>query len=347
MNTTHDTMYLQQALAAAECRRGFCAPNPAVGAVVVKNDQVIATGTHWGPGQPHAEVEALRQAGDAAQGATLYVTLEPCCHYGKTPPCTDLIIQSNIKRVVFGFCDPNSVAANGRDLLCRSGIECDLLSTPEITTFYRSYAYWLKHWRPWVTLKLAISADHKIAAEDGKPAIITGEACYQFTQKQRAHSDAILTTVRTILNDDPKMNARLLDKTIAKPIFILDSYLQLDHKATIFKTAKSITVYHRDDVPPRSDLNCVAMPYDNNGLQLAAVLLDIGRRGVHDLWVEVGAHAFRSFYLNKLINQMIFYRSEKILGESALSAFKGIDPLRSLEWQRLGEDWFAITTART
>lgn len=342
-----DQYYLQLALEEAESRRGFCAPNPAVGAVVVKNDRVIATGTHWASGHPHAEVDALRQAGENARGATLYVTLEPCCHFGKTPPCTDLIIESNIKRVVYGFSDPNTVAANGCDVLLRSGIECELLETQEIADFYSSYTYWLKHWRPWVTLKLAVSADHKIAAADGKPMVITGEACHQFTQKQRARSDAILTTVQTIINDDPQMNARLPDKTIAKHLFILDSHLQLDRQATIFKTAKSITVYHRDDVAPRKDLDCVAVPYDADGLNLEVILIDIGRRGVHDLWVEVGARAFQSFYTKKLANQMIFYRSEKSLGADAMPAFLGVNPLRSLNWEALGDDWIATTSARS
>ena len=142
--------YLLKALELAESRRGYCWPNPAVGAVVVKDEQIIATGTHWAAGHPHAEVEALRRAGEEAKGATLYVTLEPCCHHGKTPPCTEAIIASKVKRVVFGFRDPNAVASKGKEQLIAAGIDCEWVALPEIDRFYRSYAYWIEKKRPWV-----------------------------------------------------------------------------------------------------------------------------------------------------------------------------------------------------
>lgn len=338
--------YLLKALEAAQARRGYCAPNPAVGAVVVSDDRVVAIGTHWAAGHPHAEVDALHKAGDAARGATLYVSLEPCCHHGKTPPCTDAIIAAGIQRVVFGFVDPNPLASYGQQVLIDAGIECEQFSVLEINAFYCSYAYWLENKRPWVTLKLAMSRDLKIAAESGKPVKITGDACDAITQEGRHHSDAILTTMQTILNDDPRMNARLTNKTVAKSLFILDSQLRLDCSSQIFKTAKHITVYHRDNLTPREDLDCVAVPFDEKGLDLSAVLSDLGRRGLHDVWVEVGARAFHSFYQNKLANEILFYRSAKFLGENGLPAFLDSNPLeeQTLSWQSLSEDEVARLT---
>ncbi|MCB1827192.1 MAG: bifunctional diaminohydroxyphosphoribosylaminopyrimidine deaminase/5-amino-6-(5-phosphoribosylamino)uracil reductase RibD [Coxiellaceae bacterium] len=338
--------YLLKALAAAELRRGFCAPNPAVGAVLVKNDQVISVGTHWAAGHPHAEVDAIRKAGEEARDADLYVTLEPCCHQGKTPPCTKAIIDAGINRVVYAFADPNPVASRGADVLLEAGVDCQHYSLPEIDVFYKSYAYWLANKRPWVTVKLALSDDYKIAGENGQPVKISGDLCDALTHRRRLRADGLLTTYQTLANDDPKLNARLENRVVAKPLFILDSVLQLDRSLQIFKTAKSITVYHRNDIAPRDDLDCIAVPFNHEGLDLNAVILDLGKRGLHDVWVEAGARVFRSFYQNKLANEFLFYRSKKSLGERALAAFSDINPIdeRALNWESLGDDQLARLT---
>ncbi len=341
-----DISYLQQALQAAKTRRGYCAPNPAVGAVIVKDNCVIAIGVHRAAGHPHAEIEALHKAGDAAQGASLYVTLEPCCHQGATPPCTEAILAAGIQRVVFGFRDPNTIAAHGSKVLAQADVTCEQITLPEIDLFYRSYVYWVRYHRPWLTVKLAISADYKIAGEGKVPVPITGALCHALTQESRYRADALLTTVRTIINDDPQMNARLPNKTVAKPVFVLDSHLQLNRSARLFKTAKSITVYHRDDVPAHEDLCCVAVPYNQQGLDLTAVLEDLGQRGFHDIWAEVGARAFDSFCRDKIVNEVILYRSKKILGELAQAALLSSHQWmqQSLHWQVLGEDKVARLT---
>jgi diaminohydroxyphosphoribosylaminopyrimidine deaminase/5-amino-6-(5-phosphoribosylamino)uracil reductase len=151
---THE-IYLKQALQLAEIRRGFCAPNPSVGAVVVKNNKVISTGFHFASGAPHAEVDALNKCGDEARGATIYVTLEPCCHWGKTPPCTQLLIDRGIKTVIYGLSDPNPlVAGKGHANLEAANISCEQYTVPEISAFYASYYYWHKTGLPWVTAKI-------------------------------------------------------------------------------------------------------------------------------------------------------------------------------------------------
>jgi len=352
--TTEFTHYLLLALAQAESRRGFCAPNPAVGAIVVKDGEVIASGKHWASGCPHAEVDALDNVGNAAVGATLFVTLEPCCHHGKTPPCTELIMRRGLKRVVFALMDPNpKVSGKGMQALQEAGIDCQQIDVPEITVFYRSYVYWTQEHRPWVTMKLAISADNKISGSDGKPLQITGEACREFTHCWRQRSDALLTTVQTIINDDPQMNVRLSGENIAKPIFLLDSRLRLPLHARIFKTAKSITVYHRRDCDAlqinrlqEKGVRCVAVDFKSSSpsgaqLNLKNILDDIGQEGVHDLWVEAGAQCFQSFYQANLAQRIFIYRSKKIVGEQALPAFpESKSPLSSKDivWKPLGED---------
>src|SRR3990167_3956342 len=203
-------LQMQQALSLAQSQRGCCAPNPAVGAVIVKEGQVISTGTHLGSGHPHAEIEALKSLGDQAKGATLIVTLEPCCHFGKTPPCTDQIIKSGIGEVYFVLLDPNPVVAGkGVTALKKAGIRCELIDLPEIRAFYESYIYWINNHRPWVTAKMALSLDGKIAGPDRVSVNITGKALQQLTHQYRQKSDALLTTINTIIHDNPQLNVRL------------------------------------------------------------------------------------------------------------------------------------------
>ncbi|MGB6976420.1 MAG: bifunctional diaminohydroxyphosphoribosylaminopyrimidine deaminase/5-amino-6-(5-phosphoribosylamino)uracil reductase RibD, partial [Gammaproteobacteria bacterium] len=239
--------YLLEALELAELRRGFCAPNPAVGAVVVKQGRVLATGYHKASGQPHAEAEALGSLGDEARGATLYVTLEPCCHLGKkTPPCTELLIARGIREVYYGFTDPNpQVAGLGAQALQAAGIPCKHVPLASIDEFYQSYAHWWQTRQPWLTAKLALSLDGKIAGAKGKRMNITGAELQQYTHTLRHQADALLTTARTILNDDPQMNVRLGDKVIAKPLYIIDRELYLPLTARIWQTAKTICILHK------------------------------------------------------------------------------------------------------
>ena len=168
--------YLKQALALALTRKGYCAPNPSVGAVIVKQGNIIGSGFHWASGFPHAEVVALEGlTPDETDGATIYGTLEPCCHWGKTPPCTDRLIQHHFAKVIYGLSDPNpDVAGKGVAALAEVGIVCEQLTLPEITAFYESYQFWWKYRRPRVIAKLAVSLDGKIALSSGKPISLTG-----------------------------------------------------------------------------------------------------------------------------------------------------------------------------
>ena len=321
-------VFLLQALACAKNREGFCAPNPAVGAVAVKDNQVIATGFHFGAGFPHAEVEVLDKAGDNALGATLYITLEPCCHFGRTPPCTDKIIKAGIKAVYFGFTDPNPiVSGKSVAILNQAGIVCEKITQPEIDLFYTPYAHCIKNKRPFVTAKLAMSADFKIAGENKQTVRITGLECEQLTHEYRKKSNAIITSINSILLDNPNLNCRLNNEIISKPIYILDSHAKLPLDFKIWTTGKSITVFYSDSAEKNAiekltqqGARCILISENKFGLDLELILKQIGADGFQTLLVEAGAICFNSFLKQNLLNQVLIYISPIILGEKAYSA---------------------------
>lgn len=344
------TQFLLQALELANLRRGFCAPNPSVGAVVVKNNQVLATGYHYAAGQPHAEVQALSQLGDQAKGATLYVTLEPCCHWGKTPPCTDLLIERGIAQVFYGFADPNPVVAgHGAECLHTAGIPCKFLPLPEVTAFYQSYCFWLQHQLPFVTAKLAITLDGKIAGPHSQPVKLTSQEADQFTHQGRLKADALLTTANTIQHDDPQLNVRLENRVIAKPIYIIDRFLRLQSLVKVLTTAQELTVFHAkgltakqiaaSNIPP---IRYVAANETSHGLDLAEILSVIGKDGRHDLWVEAGGGLVQNLLLGNFIQRAYFITAPKWLGDDAKPAFSHAINITakatSIRWRALGED---------
>jgi diaminohydroxyphosphoribosylaminopyrimidine deaminase / 5-amino-6-(5-phosphoribosylamino)uracil reductase len=342
--------FLHKVLELAKTKRGFCAPNPAVGAIVVKNNKILGQGYHHGSGHSHAEVEALKNLNEEAKGATLYVTLEPCCHFGKTPPCTDLIIQYGIKKVIFGFKDPNPKVANKSEkILQQAGIEVMHAPLKEIDEFYHSYAFWWKNKTPFVTAKLAVSLDGKIAGANGARVNITGEAAQLFTHQQRKISDAILTAAKTIIKDDPLLNVRLPDTEYKKPLYILDAQLQVPTNAEIFNSAKSVTLFHAKTVSPekiyileKKGARCIAVANNEYGLDLNEILQVIGKDGMHDLWIEAGGHCFSSLLKQKLLQKAFIYVAPKWLGAQAQSAFADNNDLFASaiqkNWRALGED---------
>ncbi len=339
--------FMRQALQLAEERRGFCAPNPAVGAVVVKENKIIAKGLHWACGEPHAEMVALQSLG-AAAGSSLYVTLEPCSHFGRTPPCTDLIVSGGVSEVFFGMKDPNPrVSGGGENVLQKAGIPCSLLALDEVKNFYQSYRYWLKTQSPWVTLKLAISLDGKIAGLDGKPVAITGGECQQLTHQYRLRSDAILSTAATVLADNPQLNVRLNGNVEVKPLYLLDSRLRVPLQAQIFKTTRSVTVFHSPkasteklNLLKKHSIRCIAVDQEGSFLNLKQILAVIGADGCHDLWVEAGGRCFQSFVNQGLAHQILIYVSPKVLGSEAINAFQGTWPdfYQPQDWKKYGQD---------
>lgn len=317
---------MQIALQQAWLKRGLTAPNPAVGAVAVADGNIIAQASHLGAGQPHAEQLLFQCLPDDCSNISLYVTLEPCNHWGKTPPCVDGIISRRFKRVVYGYTDPNPLVAvrNTPHRLRTAGIEVIHCPLPEIDAFYESYAFWSKTGRPWVTIKIAQTFDGKIAGKDGARMNLSNPSCSLVTHQGRLHTDVILTTTRTILQDDPQLNARVGSEVISKPVAILGRQ-QLKRTATIYQTAKKIHFYE--------------------DMKLTEVLDDLGRIGYHDVWVEAGAKLFNAFHREQLVQKTLIYLVPNSLGSDATSLYLEKDILlgaKKINWEPL-EDNLKVT----
>lgn len=347
MSNHMDQFYLYQALELAKIQRGFCAPNPSVGAVIVLNNEVLATGYHLAAGCPHAEIEALKKLNFTAPNATIYVTLEPCCHFGKTPPCTDALIKAGIKRVVYGYRDPNPiVTGKGEAQLAAAGIECEHHPLPELDAFYESYRYWHQTKKPFITAKIALSLDGKMAGKDGEPIQITGKELQIFTHSCRKTSDAILTTSQTINADNPQLNVRDEKTIFRKPIYVLDSHLKILPTANIFTTSQSMTVFHAPTAPPdrqqaliKQGVRCVPVKLTDMGLDLNQIIEMIGNDGIHDLWIEAGGRCFTSFIEQNRVQRALLYLSPQVLREG-MPAFTSKLDFRALEiyWKQFGQD---------
>lgn len=287
----HD-IFLKKAYELATLRKGFCSPNPSVGAVIVKRGQILSTGTHFKAGEPHAEIVALNQTQESVDGATLYVTLEPCCHFGKTPPCTHRIIQSGIKEVVYGYVDPNPIVSQkGHQILLDSNISCLHYPIAEINQFYQSYSHFHETGLPFVTAKIAISQDHKIAKH-----LITGKNAEKMTHLFRKNADAILTTAKTIQADNPQFNARIDEKIIKKHLFVMGSDEKVSKNSKIYSSALSVTFF--------------------NGKTVQEIMQEIGKKGVHDLWVEAGGTFFAELIKSGFIHRAFVYMAPVDLGDS-------------------------------
>jgi diaminohydroxyphosphoribosylaminopyrimidine deaminase/5-amino-6-(5-phosphoribosylamino)uracil reductase len=347
---TTDQTRLLQALSQAKIARGLCAPNPAVGALIVNGaGQPLSQGYHTGPGNPHAEIEALKNTSLPTQNTTLYVTLEPCCHWGKTPPCTDEIIQAGIKRVVYGYLDPNPlVAGKGIQQLTEQGITCNHIPLPEINTFYESYQHWSKTHTPFITAKIAMTLDGKIAGKNGERITITDQLLQELTHAYRKNTDAILTTAKTIINDNPQLNARYENQIISKPLYILDSQLTILDSSAIYSTAKSITIFHSEKISAKrlSDFKQLNVRYipiseSNHGLNLTEIIKIIGADGIHDLWIEAGGTCFAAFWQNQLLQCALIYISPKWLGEgqSAFNFPMDFSQAKSLNCKTIGKEF--------
>lgn len=311
--------FLLAALDQARLGRGSCAPNPSVGAVAVLNGIIIAQAWHHGAGTLHAEALLLEQLPSDCSNITLYVTLEPCNHWGRTAPCVDAIIQRRVKHVVYGLIDPNPVvcANNTPALLAQHQVIAQHYPLPEIDAFYESYCHWIKTHKPWVTVKIAQSLDGKIAGHFGKRVNLSNEFCSKFTHLNRKNSDIILTTAQTIYQDNPLLTARFTHETIKKPVAIIDAQLTLNPDAAVFTQAKHCHIYHnaykKVDV---SYKNCSFHPISSHAgkLNLQEVIYHLGTLGYHDVWVEAGAGLFNALHQENLVNRTYIYLVPKILG---------------------------------
>lgn len=339
--------YLLSALEQAKLGRGLCAPNPSVGAVAVQNGQIIAEAWHPGVGLPHAEQILLTRIPPSCPDVTLYVTLEPCNHWGRTPPCVEAIIAHKIKRVVYAYTDPNPLVAvnDTPHILAQHGIEVIHYPLPEIDRFYQSYHHWLLTHKPWVTVKIAQTLDGHIAGAQGARTSISNSLCSDFTHKRRKDTDVILTTSHTILQDNPHLTARLANQeVIAKPIAVLDTYLTLPQDVAALQLAKTGHIYYSETQEVSSrQTGCTyfPMPVHVDGLDLAAIVTHLGSLGYHDVWVEAGSTLFTALHKAGLVNCTHIYIAPKLLGRSGFPLYANMDSFavpQAVSWQIMDDN---------
>ena len=315
-------------------RRGLgrTRPNPAVGAVIVKDGVIVGRGWTQPGGRPHAEVEALRRAGAAAPGATMYVTLEPCSHHGKSPPCADAVIAAGIARVVSALEDPNSeVAGAGHARLRAAGIAVDVgVGAEEARHDHAGHIRRMCDGRPQIMLKLAISADGKAAAAGRRPVAITGEAVRDRVHLLRAQSDAIMIGSGTALADDPLLTCRLPGMEKRSPVrVVLDSALRLPLDSRLVETARETPVWviAGPDAPGVAEealrakgVEVLRVAAAGKAIDLAAALKLLAGRGITRLMVEGGPTLAAALLAADLIDEAILFQSAKVVGEGGIEA---------------------------
>ncbi len=327
-----DIQMMQNALALARLGRFSTSPNPRVGCVIARGGQIVGQGYHVKAGEPHAEVHALRQAGAMAQGATAYVTLEPCSHYGRTPPCAKALIKSGVTRVVAAMTDPNPlVAGKGLAMLAAAGIQTESgLLENEARELNRGFLSRLERNRPYVRLKCAASLDGKTALSDGQSQWITGEAARNDVQQMRAESCAILTGIGTVLADNPRLNVRAFP-TLRQPIrVVLDSQLRTPLDSHLVSDGQSptlIVTLVEDETRwqpylahPHID---IVRPSESMGerIDLKQVLTILAEKGIGELTIEAGTTLNTSFLQADLVDEIVLYQSPKILGNPGKMLF--------------------------
>ena len=366
-----DVQFMRLALRLARRGHGATSPNPLVGAVVVKGGKIIGRGWHRRAGLPHAEIEALLNAQKNyfnPRGATLYVTLEPCCTHGRTPPCTDAIISAGIKRVVIGATDPNpNHAGKGFKILKRAGINVvHGILADECAKLNEAFNHWIVERTPFVTVKAAMTLDGKIATASGESKWITGEEARAHGMKLRQGSDAILVGINTILADNPSLTARSQNKNLRR--IILDSQARTPLAAKVVSDEfAALTTIIVSKVAPKQRVAALSekvkviiapaanskLKIKNSKLNLRWLLKKLGAENVTSLLVEGGGEVNASFLLGGLAQRVAFFYAPKILG--GRDARKGVagDGAKSLseviqlnqvEWRKVGED--LLLTAR-
>jgi diaminohydroxyphosphoribosylaminopyrimidine deaminase/5-amino-6-(5-phosphoribosylamino)uracil reductase len=357
-----DRRYMELALALGRRTLGETWPNPAVGAVIVKDGVIVGRGWTAPGGRPHGEPQALARAGEAARGATVYVTLEPCSHHGKTPPCADALIAAGVARVVSAIEDPNpEVAGQGHARLRAAGIVVDVgLCADEARRAHAGHIRRITAGRPHVTLKLAVSSDGKIAAAGHKPVAITGEAARTRVHLQRAQNDAILIGIGTVLADDPELTCRLPGMEKRSPVrVVLDRHLSLPASSRLARSARSTPLWllaEGSGEPSEAALlrasgaEIVSVAANEHGLDLPAVLKELATRSITRLMVEGGARVAASFVEADLVDEAWLYTSKTIIGADGVPALNGIPLTRLTQSPRLqhhasenvGEDHLSV-----
>ena len=324
-NVDTDESHITRALTLAARGTALAHPNPRVGCVIVKNNRIIGEGFHTYDRLDHAEIVALKKAGKKARGATLYVTLEPCCTTGRTGPCTKAIIAAGVKRVVAATQDPNpAVAGRGLAQLRRAGIEVTVgIHEAAARELNEDFAKWIRTGLPFVTLKTALTLDGQIAARSGSTTWITSEASREAVQRLRHEADALLTGIGTVLADNPRMTDRTGKPRRQKLLrAIIDSRLRLPLKSNLVKSADGdVAVFTTQplDSPKalallQAGVAVVRVPAKRNHVDLRAVLRDLGKHQILNVLLEAGAELNGAALEAGIVDKMILFYAPKIMG---------------------------------
>lgn len=358
-----DENYMRRAIIAGGRMAGNTADNPSVGCVLVKAGEVIAVASTARGGRPHAETEALLMAGDNARGATAYVTLEPCCHHGRTPPCVSALIEAGIARVVTGCQDPDPrVSGKGHQALRDAGIDVtESILSREVKWQLRAFLTRHVKKRAYVTLKLAVSADGKIAAKPGEETAITGEQARARVHLMRAGVDAILVGVSTVLADDPDLTCRLPGMEQNSPIRVVsDSKLSIPLDSRLVRSAATTPVLvmttNAADPDKKTALlgagvTVIECKSTSDGkVDLADMLALLGERGISHVLAEGGAHMARALVEADLVDEAVLLTAPLKIGAQGVDAMAGLplDTIRASsrfrhhgQNEQLGKDWLA------
>ncbi|MCS6998087.1 MAG: bifunctional diaminohydroxyphosphoribosylaminopyrimidine deaminase/5-amino-6-(5-phosphoribosylamino)uracil reductase RibD [Aquificaceae bacterium] len=348
-----DLRFMRRALELALLRKGLTHPNPTVGCVIVKEGKVVAEGYHERAGMPHAEAVALQRAGEKARGSTLYVNLEPCTHFGRTPPCTDAIIRAGVKRVVVATLDPNPlVSGKGVERLRRAGIEVSLgVLQEEAKRLNEDFFTYITLGRPYITLKWAQSIDGTMATTAGESKWISSEGSRAFAHRLRAEATAVLVGINTALRDDPELTVRAFEWERQPLRIVLDPQLRIREELKLVKDRKAQTlvvtsVEKREKIERLQELGIkvIVAPSEAGELNLGEVLKELYFMEVMHLLVEGGAITLTSFLRAGLFDRLWVFVAPLLLGEGKrigdlkVSSLGGAKRFVLRELKRFGED---------
>jgi diaminohydroxyphosphoribosylaminopyrimidine deaminase/5-amino-6-(5-phosphoribosylamino)uracil reductase len=348
--------WMRRALRLAEKGRGRTSPNPMVGAILVRDGRLVGEGYHAKAGEAHAEIVALQQAKEEARGSTLYLNLEPCTHYGKTPPCTPQVIESGVIRVVIGMEDPNPlVKGKGIEMLRKAGLHLEVgILEKECQRLNEAFCKYILKKEPFVILKVAATLDGKLATRNGDSKWISGEASRRFVQKLRDQVDGVLVGIGTVLKDNPQLTARIRGGRDPYRI-VLDSRLKIPEEAKVIGISPSKAIIATTELAPKDKIEklekrgvrILILDSQEGKINLKSCLSKLGEIGMMSLLVEGGSQVNGSFLDEGLIDKLLLFLSPKLIGDhQALGIFAGrgacsLDEavsLKGMKTKRIGED---------
>ena len=338
------SIYMQRAIELAQNGFGFVNPNPAVGAVIVKDNRIIGEGYHTKYGNLHAEREAIKSLSESAEGADMYVTLEPCCHYGKNPPCTEAVIASGVKRVFVGSYDPNPlVGGKGIQILRDAGIEVvEGFMQRECDALNEIFFHYITTGEPYVIMKTAVTADGKTACANGDSKWITNELSRANVQLTRKRCAAILTGIGTVLSDDPMLNCRC--ENPANPVRVIcDSNLRIPMKSQIVKTAKDIPTIvatlsddlEKTNLLKEAGVEIIKTKSHNGKIDLNELVAELGKRKLDSVMVEAGTELNAAMMKAGKVNQLDIYIAPKLVGGMNSIPFLGGENIERMSEAKL------------